>query len=712
MHRFGSCLLGLLLTVALVGGWAAAAGASGTNGDRSSIQTGHIVTGRIGSGHIGSGHIGSGQAGSGQRGPTEIIVSRQGGGTISKYLFGANMLWAYDEEGAFDPATDSFYPAFVNSLRRLGITSLRYPGGTASDSFDWLRAIGPKRDRLANEPYGMQYTRISDICCDLDGPATSAVGPDEFGHLLDQSGAIGNIVVNFATGTADEAADFVAYMTAPETNDPSSDPEDPSYWAGLRARNGHPAPYDVPYWEVGNEQFFAGQYGWRSGTAVNIGPHTTYCPPSQEATCLYAFGGTTYFSPQPVGTFADELRAASYSTGAAGQTFYVYFPPVVPGSIRVYVAGEQWAGTDDLTAAGPNARVFAFKPSTGEITFGNGDHGEIPPAGAKIEASYESGPHGGFVEYYRAMKAMNPDIHICETQETNVAFLQMMGKTYPYDCVELHEYAQPTDINAPLTQYEESVMAFPGAEGATLAALQAEIRQYAGKAIPVVLTEYGQLVTPMPTADPEFNLSLDEGLLIGAQLEEWAAHGVPLAEKYLLDSVPFTGTYPYIGLSTYSAMLAGPGPDFLVEPTGQVLGMMSTLGGDELLRTYALNDPQVGTAVDGPDLWTTAALSRHGVLDLLVINASPVTSVRAEVVVDGMFHESRAHVSLLDGPSPTAYNTPSGPDRVSTQVSTAPVGNGDFSWLFPSHSVSLLQLTPQAPDFLADGGGEVSSSHA
>ena len=109
----------------------------------------------------------------------------------------------------------------------------------------------------------------------------------------------------------------------------------------------------------------------------------------------------------------------------------------------------------------------------------------------------------------------------------------------------------------------------------------------------------------MPTADPRFNLSLDEGLLVGAQLEEWATHGVPLAEKYLLDSVPFLATYPYIGLSTYSAMLAGPGPNFLVEPTGQVLGLISRLAGMQLLRSETINNPEIGPDINAPTfrLW-------------------------------------------------------------------------------------------------------------
>ena len=107
---------------------------------------------------------------------TEIVVGHQALGRISPHLFGSNLLWPYNAEGAFDPATDSFYPAFVNEIRKLGITSFRYPAGITADSFDWLHAIGPQSQRLPNEPYGMQYTEISKVCCTLDGPAPSTVG--------------------------------------------------------------------------------------------------------------------------------------------------------------------------------------------------------------------------------------------------------------------------------------------------------------------------------------------------------------------------------------------------------------------------------------------------------------------------------------------------------------------------------------------------------
>jgi alpha-L-arabinofuranosidase len=100
-----------------------------------------------------------------------------------------------------------------------------------------------------------------------------------------------------------------------------------------------------------------------------------------------------------VGSFANTKPAASRSTGAPRQTFYVYFPPVVPKSEAVYVGGQRWSPIQDLGRAGRSAHVFQFNPVTGQIRFGNGEHGAVPPAGDSIRVSYQSGPHGGFVEF-------------------------------------------------------------------------------------------------------------------------------------------------------------------------------------------------------------------------------------------------------------------------------------------------------------------------
>ncbi|HYA45263.1 MAG TPA: hypothetical protein VED59_06630 [Acidimicrobiales bacterium] len=649
---------------------------------------------------------------------------------VSKYLFGANLLWADGAEGAFDPLTGRFHPGFVAALRDLGITMLRYPGGTTSDSFQWQIAVGRQEARGLNEPYGMQAARLSSVCCVLDGPERSAVGPDEFGSLLEETGAAGTVTVNFDTGSESQAADFVAYMTSPLTEHPSPNPNEASYWAALRAINGHPAPYDIPYWEVGNEQAFPGQYGWRSGRPLKLGPHRVPCPAGEMATCLYAFGGTTRFTDEGVGTLADDLPAASYSTGAPHQRFYVYFPPVVPGSEAVYVGGSRWREVPSLVEAGPGARVYTLDVATGAITFGDGRHGMIPPEDALVKASYDSGPHGGFVEFYRAMKAMNSRISVCESEEADVAFIRLMGKQYPYDCVELHEYARPADFAAPLAKYEDGLMAFPVREGAALAWLQNQIRRYSGRRIPVLMTEYGQLVAPVPVADPAFNLSLDEGLLTGAQLITWIDHQVPVAERYLAESAPLIeidltsalrpegsrqggalsasrgGRAAYgsaseralsiarimveTGLSPDSGAIALLGRSFVVEPSGLALSLMSQLAGRYRLAVWIRHDPQ--TARGAPALWATATAGPSGGTELVVINASPDRPVLAEIVLRRHVYRGWLRAEQLDGPSPTAYNTPSSPKTVHITSCEVRVSGSSVGWKFPAHSLTLLVL--------------------
>ncbi len=72
------------------------------------------------------------------------------------------------------------------------------------------------------------------------------------------------------------------------------------------------------------------------------------------------------------------------STGLAFQRFQLANAPVFPGttSIGVEESGSTlvpWTETLDLFAAGPDDRVYELIPATGEILFGDGVHGKIPP---------------------------------------------------------------------------------------------------------------------------------------------------------------------------------------------------------------------------------------------------------------------------------------------------------------------------------------------
>jgi alpha-N-arabinofuranosidase len=63
--------------------------------------------------------------------------------------------------------------------------------------------------------------------------------------------------VNMGTGTMQDAADWVEYCNGTMN----------TAWANLRRKNGHPEPYNVKYWGLGNEIYGSWQAGHKTATA-------------------------------------------------------------------------------------------------------------------------------------------------------------------------------------------------------------------------------------------------------------------------------------------------------------------------------------------------------------------------------------------------------------------------------------------------------------
>ena len=78
------------------------------------------------------------------------------------------------------------------------------------------------------------------------------------------------------------------------------------------------------------------------------------------------------------------------STGRGGQQFTLSRRPVEPGSIQIEVRlGDditKWECKDDFFSSGETDRHFVLDGNAGRITFGDGEHGEIPLAGAEVVA--------------------------------------------------------------------------------------------------------------------------------------------------------------------------------------------------------------------------------------------------------------------------------------------------------------------------------------
>ncbi len=151
--------------------------------------------------------------------------------------------------GIFDessPLSDArgFRRDVLQAARAMRPAILRWPGGNFVSGYHWEDGIGP----IADRPRRMELA--------WGGVESNRFGTDEAMEYCSALGAEPYICVNLGTGTLDEARNWVEYCNA------SSD----TYYARLRRENGHPEPYNVKHWGLGNEMYGEWQQGHKSAT--------------------------------------------------------------------------------------------------------------------------------------------------------------------------------------------------------------------------------------------------------------------------------------------------------------------------------------------------------------------------------------------------------------------------------------------------------------
>ena len=127
----------------------------------------------------------------------------------------------------------------LSLIRELRPPVIRYPGGNFASGYHWEDGIGPRGQRPPRFDKAWQVSE------------SNQVGTDEFVQFCRDVGAEPFLVVNDGSGTAQEAAQWVAYC-----NDPLTTPQ-----GERRAANGHLAPYRVRLWGIGNEVWGPWQIG-------------------------------------------------------------------------------------------------------------------------------------------------------------------------------------------------------------------------------------------------------------------------------------------------------------------------------------------------------------------------------------------------------------------------------------------------------------------
>lgn len=178
--------------------------------------------------------------------PVEVRIGEKhaSGQTISREIYGQfaehlgtciyGGLWVGPDSEI--PNEEGYRLDVLEALKAIRVPVMRWPGGCFADEYHWMDGIGPReqRPRMVNSNWG---GTVED----------NSFGTHEFLNLCEKLGCEPYISGNVGSGSMEELAKWVEYMTAPD-----------GPMAKLRKENGREKPWSVKYLGVGNESWGCG----------------------------------------------------------------------------------------------------------------------------------------------------------------------------------------------------------------------------------------------------------------------------------------------------------------------------------------------------------------------------------------------------------------------------------------------------------------------
>lgn len=144
-------------------------------------------------------------------------------------------LWVGEDSNV--PNTQGYRNDVLQALKDLQIPVLRWPGGCFADDYHWRDGIGPRERRpaIVNTYWG-------------GTTEDNSFGTHEFLNLCELLGCEPYVSMNIGSGTVQETAEWVEYMTS----------DDNAPMANLRRQNGREKAWKVKYIGIGNESWGCG----------------------------------------------------------------------------------------------------------------------------------------------------------------------------------------------------------------------------------------------------------------------------------------------------------------------------------------------------------------------------------------------------------------------------------------------------------------------
>ena len=632
--------------------------------------------------------------------------------TVGDGIFGINHRYAFNGYGSFDPETMQMKEEFAELYHEAGFGSLRYPGGTISNLFNWKDTIGPKEDRV-DQIHGY-YNNSGQHGIEPN------FGLDEAAEFVAEQDSELVYVYALARGDADDAADLIEYLNA----EVGSNPNGGTAWAEVRAANGHEEPYNVRYFEIGNEM----NLGGTDGTTSQM-----YWIDDVPGGALegYINGGTASFTNQYVVAEDDWNETTSYSDGTADQVFYLRYARVerdqkaddydsftaVNKGVTITVGGTAWTEVEDLKTAGPDDKVFQVDYKTGAIHFGNGVNGAVPGSGQQIRAGY-SVERDGFAAVSQAMRSTmdqineynsangleEKELYVYSSYET-VNFVNTMhedGYDALYDGLTIHPYSGTPAGGSSTEESKETFYYNAMLKGDNQAAEVADyvklMQKYDPTKVPVI-SEYG-----IYYSTDTMVRSQTHALYIARQIMEYVRLGSPYIQKHCLvdwysngaDSLGPTQQAVIQAVSVGGSTADGAGEfRFFSTPSARVFEMLNSAFGDQIITgsfNYGVDQYSVMTSKDD-----------EGNVYIAVVNLNLEGENRIRIQVDDLDLTGKTmEIQQLSGETFYAENSLDDPDNVDVERSTAAIESGNASVTLAPHSFTIIKivdaLTAEEPE--------------
>ena len=526
-------------------------------------------------------------------------------------------------------------------------------------------------------------------------------------------------VYGFGRGSAQDAADLVEYLNAPAGSNPGGGVA----WADIRKENGHAEPYNVRYFEIGNENNQPGTDGTTSQQYWMIG--------TQDAEKAYVEGGVASFTKQYAVKKDDWNKAASVSDGTANQVRYMRyanpnpmtgkdgktlvenFEAVQKGSVEVWVGtdGEgnnhKWEVVESLDNAGANDQKVTIDYRDGSIHFGDGTHGKIPAKGQQIYVTYKV-KRDGFVAVSKAMKDMTAEIneinaksgsaekascYVYSSWETKGFIDKMAAGNWNdyYDGLTIHPYCGDPGADQDKGAFYDSAMRL--AENVGIQKVKNYVNMLPQGKVPVISETHAVYIAKV----------LMEYVRLGSPyiqkhcLVDWYSSGADSlgpTQQAVIQAVPQTGANQGTGEGNFR---------FFSTPSAKVFELFSNsfAKGTKVVGTEF---EHVETLANGTKAYSAiASKGDDGTLYVTVVNTDRENDKKLRVKVEGVDLTGKTvEVQTLAGESFVDENSLAEPDKVTIENSTVTAEGTDLELTAKAHSVMSItvkeKVDPPAPE--------------